>query len=302
MVPLPTADAGSSLRVAISGASGLVGTALTARLTAAGHQVTALVRPGSGRPGIVWDPQAGTIDAAGLRACDAVIHLAGETVAQRWTTAARERILASRVAGTGLLARTLAEDPGRVRVFVSASGVARAGGTGDRPATEADDLGTGFLAEVVRAWEGAAAPLAATSMRTVFLRTGVVLSPAGGALAQMLLPFRCGLGGPVGHGRQWLPWIGLDDLTGLYLQSLTDPRLVGPVHAVTGSIRQGEFARILGKVLGRPAFLPLPALAVKLLMGAMGRELLLESLCVQPAAAFTPQDPALEPFLTRILA
>ena len=118
----------------------------------------------------------------------------------------------------------------------------------------------------------------------------------------MLLPFRCGLGGPVGNGRQWLPWIGLEDLTGLYLQALTDPRLVGPVHAVTGSIRQVDFARTLGKVLGRPAFLPLPALAVQVLMGAMGRELLLESLCVQPAAAFAPQDSELESLLARILS
>jgi len=289
------------LRIAMSGASGLVGTGLVARLEQAGHTVVPLVRPGAHRSGISWDPLAGTIDHAALRACDAVIHLAGESVAQRWTAAARERILASRVQGTGLLARTLAEDPGRVRVLVSASGVALAGGTGDRPATEADAAGTGFLAEVVRAWEGAAAPLAGGPIRTVFLRTGVVLTPQGGALAKMLPPFRLGLGGPVGDGRQWLPWIGLEDLHRLYLRAVIDAGLQGPIHAVTASIRQGDFARTLGRVLGRPTCLPLPAFAVGVLMGAMGRELLLESLCVAPHPLVSPQDPDLAALLRRQL-
>lgn len=294
MVDLP-------LRIAISGASGLVGSALVPRLETAGHTVVPLVRSGSHRPGIPWDPVAGTIDHAALRACDAVIHLAGENVAQRWTAAARERIRASRVQGTGLLARTLAEDPGRVRVFVSASGVALAGGTGDRPATEADVAGRGFLAEVVRAWEAAATPLAGGPVRTVFLRTGVVLTPQGGALAKMLPPFRLGLGGPVGDGRQWLPWISLEDVVRLYQRAVSDPGLVGPIHAVTASIRQGDFARTLGRVLGRPTCLPLPAFAVSLLMGDMGKELLLDSLCVQPYPGLVPLDGDLAVLLRRQL-
>jgi len=289
------------MNIAVSGATGLVGRALVPRLESLGHRVLPLVRPGGRATGIPWDPAVGTIDAAALRTCDAVIHLAGESVAQRWTTAARERILASRVTGTGLLARTLATDPGAVRTFVSASGVALAGGTGDRPASEADDQGRGFLAEVVRAWEGAAAPLAGGPVRTAFLRTGVVLTPRGGALAQMLPPFRFGLGGPVGDGRQWLPWISLDALVEAYVQALTDASVIGPVHAVSGNVRQGDFARTLGRVLHRPAFLPMPAFAVGLLFGAMGRELLLESLCVQPSPRLRSLDGDLEPVLARLV-
>ena len=290
------------MNIAISGATGLVGRALVPRLETLGHRVLPLVRPGGTATGIAWDPVAGTIDAPALRACDAVIHLAGENVAQRWTVAARERILASRMTGTGLLARTLAADPGAVRVLVSASGVALAGGTGDRPAAETDDLGHGFLADVVRAWEGAAAPLAGGPVRTAFLRTGVVLTPRGGALAQMLPPFRFGLGGPVGDGRQWLPWISLDALVEAYVQALTDPAITGPVHAVSANVRQVDFARTLGRVLYRPAFLPMPAFAVGLVFGAMGRELLLDSLCVRPSPLLRGLDGDLEPVLTRLVA
>ena len=270
------ADDGTPMRIAISGATGLVGTSLSAFLRSGGHTVVPLVRGRSDTPGIAWDPAAGTIDGAALRTCDAVVHLAGENIGQRWTTAVRGRLLSSRVAGTGLIARTLAENPGQVRAFVCASGIGRYGDTGTNEVQVGGPEGRGYLADIVRAWEAAADPARAV-VRTVHLRLGVVLAADGGALAQMLPAFRLGAGGPIGGGHQWLSWIGRDDAVYLFHRALRDGTLEGAVDAVAGACPQAEFAHALGHHLGRPSFLPLPAAAVRLLFGEMGRECLLAS-------------------------
>lgn len=262
------------LRIALSGASGLLGTALAGFLRSAGHTVLPLVRRNGA--GIAWNPTTGVIDAALLRSCDAVIHLAGANIGQRWTPAVKAEILTSRTAGTGLLARTLGEDPGKVRAFVCASGAGRYGDTGDTCADLNSADGSTFLAEVVNAWEAAADP-ARKAVRTVNLRLGVVLAVDGGALGQMLPPFRAGAGGPIGSGKQWLSWISRDDAVYLFHRAVMDAAMRGPVHAVAGACRQADFAKTLGAHLHRPAFMPLPAFAVRTLFGAMGEECLLGS-------------------------
>lgn len=279
---------GPPLTVAISGATGLVGSALSAFLTTGGHTVRRIVRRATGgaRPDdITWDLRAGTIDGEGLEGVDAVVHLAGESIAARWTEAKRTAIRESRVRGTELLARTLASLKRPPSVFVSASAI---GFYGDRGAEEVDERasrGNGFLAEVCAAWEAAAAPARAAGIRVVHPRIGMVLASAGGALKQLLMPFSLGLGGPVGSGAQGMSWIALDDLLGVLFAAIRKPELAGPVNAVApGAVSNRLFARTLGDVLGRPAVLPLPAFAVRALFGAMGEELLLGGAMVRPAA------------------
>lgn len=272
-------------RILISGASGLIGQALGAFLTAGGHTVVRLVRRPAGEGEVSWDPRAGTIDAASLEGFDAVIHLAGSNVGDgRWTPARKAEILGSRVQGTALLAGALAGLARRPRVLVCASGVSVYGDRGDAPVTEADGGGAGFLADVVRAWEAAAAPAREAGIRTAFMRTGVVLTPAGGAIARMLPPFQAGLGGPIGDGRQVLSWIALEDVVGAYHHALFDASLEGPVNTTAPApATSAEFGRALGRVLHRPAVLPLPAFAVEAAFGEMGRALLLEGARVLPA-------------------
>ncbi|MGF1469889.1 MAG: TIGR01777 family oxidoreductase [Sandaracinaceae bacterium] len=289
---------GRSLKVAISGASGLVGSTLTALLESGGHEVIPLVR-GADRAGIRWDPSAGTIDREALEGLDAVVHLAGENIAQRWTDEARRRIRASREEGTGLVAEALAGLKRPPSVLVSASAVGIYGDRRGEPLDEAAELGTGFLADVCRAWEAAAAPAAEAGIRVVNARLGVVLSPRGGALAKMLPAFRFGLGGPVGRGEQPMSWIGLDDAVGALYFAVLDERLEGPVNVTAPRpLPFRTFASTLGAVLGRPAFLPLPAFAVKLLFGRMGEETLLAGAPVVPgqleAAAYPFAHPGLE--------
>jgi uncharacterized protein (TIGR01777 family) len=271
--------------IAVTGASGFIGSALVAFLSAGGHHVTPLVRRPGGE-GIAWDPERGTVDAARLEGLDAVVHLAGESIAAgRWNETRKRRILDSRVLGTRLLAETLARLAKPPRVLVSASAIGFYGDRGDEPLQESSKPGDGFLARVCQEWEAAVEPAAARGIRVVRPRIGIVLGAAGGALPKMRTPFLLGAGGPIGDGRQWMSWISLDDLLGVLGSAVFDERLRGPINAVApGAVRNADFAAVLGRVLGRPAFLPLPALAVRALMGEMGRELLLASQLVRPAA------------------
>ena len=291
---------GRALHVAVTGASGLVGQRLCAFLSTGGHRVTRLVRrppeaPGEVRWGGAPDPPA----LAPLEGVDAVVHLAGENVAARWTPAQKDRIRRSRVEGTLALAEALARLARPPAVLVSASAIGFYGNRGDEVLDEESPAGRGFLAEVCREWEAAVAPVAARGVRTVLARLGVVLSPAGGALAPLLTPFRLGVGGRIGSGRQFMSWVALDDVIGALHFALGARDLAGPVNVVAPApVTNAEFARALGRVLGRPAVAPLPALAVRLAFGEMGEELLLASQRVQPrrlgAAGFTFRHPALE--------
>ena len=288
------------LRVAISGASGLVGTALRAFLTTGGHTVAPLVRRADPHAGaIVWDPERGLLDPAALEGFDAVVHLAGESIAERWTPAKRERIRSSRVAGTRTLCEALARLERKPEVLVCASAIGFYGDAGEAELDEEASVGSGFLAEVTRAWEDATAPAREAGIRVVNLRIGVVLSGHGGALAKLRLPFSLGLGGPVGNGRQWQSWIDLDDLVGVVHHALFTRELSGPVNAVAPApVRQRELAATLGRVLRRPAFLPLPAAVVRGLFGELGREVLLASQRVSSerlrASGFAFDFPTLE--------
>ncbi len=276
----------SPMRIAMTGASGLLGRALTAILTTGGHTVVPLTRQRRGAPegSIFWSPREDEIDADALAGVDAVVHLAGEPVfAPRWSEEKKSRILASRQQGTTLLARTLAALRPRPRVFVSASAV---GIYGDRPGERLTEVSapseTGFLPLVCRLWEQATAPAADAGIRTVTMRTGVVLSPQGGALATMLPFFRAGLGGPIG-GDQIVPWISLDDAIGGYLHALGTSALAGPVNLTAPTpVSMTSFARALGRTLSRPAVLPVPGAVLEAITGEMGREVLLASADVRP--------------------
>lgn len=272
-------------RIIVTGAGGLIGRALTRRLTELGYEVVPFRSRRSGP--CAMNPADGSIDRASLEGAHAVVHLAGESIAQRWSDSARERILSSRRDGTRLLADTLAGLSHKPRCFISMSGTSRYGlspaGTVDEKSPTPDE---GFLGLVAREWEEAAAPARLAGIRTVNLRTGMVLAASGGALAKMLPAFRLGLGGPIGSGRQRVSWIRLGDLVELIVWALNHDSVSGPVNAVApGVTTQAEFARCLGKTLGRPAFLPLPAWAVSLLFGQMGRETVLSDLAVRPAVA-----------------
>lgn len=281
-------DGKPRLTVAITGASGLVGSALRHFLTTGGHRVVPLVRSRDEASGeaIHWNPRTGEIDAAGLAEADAVVHLAGASIAGgRWTDARKKVIRDSRVDGTTLLAKTLAGlGASGPRVLVSASAVGFYGNRGEERVDEAAGPGKGFLADVVRAWEGATEAASRAGIRVVRLRTGVVISPAGGALGQMLLPFKMGVGGRLGSGRQYLSWVDLDDLVGIILHALYDPTLDGPVNATAPNpVTNAAFTDALGRALGRPTVLPVPGLAVKAAFGQLGEEALLWGQRVIPA-------------------
>ncbi len=298
------------MRIVMSGSTGLVGSALVPALSGAGHEVTRLVRPGrrGGAPGIAWDPAAGLMDGSGLEGHDAVVHLAGENIASgRWTAARKERIRASRVQGTALLARTLAGLAQPPATLVCASAIGYYGDRGDEVLTEESPPGDDFLARVCQEWEAAAAPARERGIRVVHLRFGVILSRSGGALARMLPPFRLGLGGRLGSGTQWMSWIALADVVRLVQAVLGDDRLSGPVNAVApGAVTNAVFTRALGRALSRPTLLPVPAFALKLLLGEMAEALLLSSTRVRPAqlegAGFPFVAPAIGPALEQALA
>jgi len=270
----------SKKTVLVTGATGLVGRALCLLLEAKGHQVRPLSRSSGD---FRWDPAADKIDPTALDGVDAVIHLAGESVAQRWTAAVKRRILDSRVQSSSLLVREILKRDRPVS-YISASGINYYGFESKTPVDESADSGKGFLAEVCRQWEGAAKPLLEAGHRCVFVRTGVVLSPEGGALAKLLPPFKAGLGGKVGSGGQMMSWITLSDLARVYVRSIEDETVSGPLNAVAPeAVTNLKFTKAIGAALKRPTALPLPAFAVKLMFGEMGRETLLSDLPVEPA-------------------
>jgi uncharacterized protein (TIGR01777 family) len=273
-------------RVLISGATGLVGSALTPFLTSGGHQVARLIRtkPAPGSGDVFWNPMAGVLNPAALEGFEAVVHLAGENIAaRRWTARRKARIRDSRIQGTRLLCEMLARLERPPRVLASASAIGYYGSRGDDQLDENSPSGTGFLAEVCRDWEKATEPAAAKGIRVVHLRFGVILSPAGGALAKMLFPFRIGGGGKIGNGRQFMSWIALDDVLGAVHHALLTETLVGPVNVVAPRpVTNYEFTKTLGRILWRPTLVPMPGWLARLLFGEMAKELLLASARVEP--------------------
>ena len=294
--------------IAVTGATGLIGSALVARLRAGGHVVRRLVRSArEAQAGDVpWNPEAGTLDPAALAGCDAIIHLAGAPVAQRWTASHKRDIRESRVQGTSLLAKAVAGMPVKPRVVLSGSAIGYYGDRGDELLDERSAPGTGFLADVGKAWEAAADPIAQAGVRLVLLRTGIVLSPNGGALEKMLPPFRLGLGGPMGSGRQWMSWISLGDHLRAMEHVLVTEGMRGAVNLVSPNpMTNASFATTLGRVLRRPALIPLPAVALELMFGEMAEATILAGQRVTPhaltASGFKCAEPTLEGALRSML-
>jgi uncharacterized protein (TIGR01777 family) len=296
------------MRILMTGATGLVGTALIPVLKAEGHTVVRLVRKRKrDASDILWNPAAGTIPLSDLENFDAAIHLAGENIASgRWTAARKEKILRSRVDGTRLLSESLARLQQPPRVLVSASAVGYYGDRGTESLSESSPPGIGFLSEVCRAWEAATQPAADKGIRVVNVRTGIVLSTRGGALRKMLLPFRLGAGGKIGSGDQYMSWISLADLCRTFLHAVRTSSLQGPVNAVAPSpVTNAVFTKALGAALHRPTFFPLPAAAARLAFGEMADALLLASARVTPArllaSGFFFKDREIGPTLQRIV-
>jgi len=272
------------MKILVSGSNGLVGKALVETLKDAGHSVSRLVRSMLAYTHeISWDPEAGFLDKSRLPGNEVVVHLAGESIMGWWTAAKKQKILASRVKGTRLLAEALAKCPDKPRVFISASAVGYYGDRGNEVLKEESPSGTGFLADVCRQWERACEPAAEAGIRVVNFRTGIVMSKEGGALGKMLLPFKMGMGGILGTGKQWMSWIAIDDLVGIISYLITADSLQGPVNAVSPTpVTNEEFTKTLGRVLSRPTVIPMPAFAARLIFGEMADELLLGSSRVDP--------------------
>lgn len=300
---------GKIMTVLISGASGLIGSALCPFLTTGGHKVKRLVRSKSAadRDAIFWDVKSETIDKNALSGIDAVVHLAGENLAGgRWTEARKQEILNSRVKGTRLLSKALAELDPPPKVLVSASAIGYYGDRDDELLEEDSAPGSGFLAKVCQEWEASTELAAEKGIRVVNLRFGIVLSPDDGALKKLLLPFKMGVGGQIGSGEQYWSWIAIDDVVGAIHHAITNDSLEGPVNAVAPfPVKNKEFVRILGRVLKRPTIFPLPAFAAKLALGEMADEMLLTSARVHskklPTAGFNYEFTDLEAALRYLL-
>jgi uncharacterized protein (TIGR01777 family) len=275
------------VNILISGSTGMIGSALIEALKSQNHRITRLARSPlqSSEPTVQWNPAAGTLNAKDIEGFDAVVHLAGESIAaRRWTEAQKAKIRDSRVKGTTLLSETLAKLAKPPKVLVCASAIGYYGNRGDTILREDSGAGTGFLADICQEWESAADPAKKKDIRVVHLRTGIVMSPKGGALAKMLLPFKLGVGGIVGNGRQYWSWIALDDVIGAFRHALITESLHGAVNAVApAAVTNHEFTKPLGKVLSRPTIFPLPAFAARLALGEMADDLLLSSARLEPA-------------------
>ncbi len=304
------------MKVLVTGSTGLIGSALVSFLTLGGHSVVRLLRPGSkianGQECWSWDPLKGTMlsggrGGGGFGGPDAVVHLAGENiVAARWTGRQKAKIRDSRVVGTGRLCELISQFSPLPKVLVCASAIGYYGDRGEELLREDSPSGSGYLAEVCRDWEAASEPAVLKGIRVVHLRTGIVLSSVGGALGRMLFPFKMGLGGKIGSGKQYMSWIAIDDHIGVILHALVTDTLRGPVNAVAPNpVTNLEFTKALGRVLSRPTLFPMPAFAVRLAFGEMGEVLLLSSTRVEPAgllaAGYKFRFPELEGALRHLL-
>jgi len=296
------------MHVVVTGSSGLVGTALVRRLATHGHDVTRLVRrtprPGEAR----WNPDDGSIETAALQHADAVVHLAGASIAgRRWNDAYKQTLLETRLRGTTLIAKTIADLADKPAVLISASAIGYYGMHGDEVLDETSPAGDGFLADLCVQWEAATAPAADAGVRVVRVRSGIVLSGHGGALKKQLPLFKFGLGGRIGSGQQWQSWISLDDEVGAIIH-LLGSSVSGPVNLTAPNpVRQRDFAKAVGRAVHRPAVLPTPAFAPKLVLGAeMATNLVVTGQRVQPAVlledGYEFAYPTLEPALTHALA
>jgi uncharacterized protein (TIGR01777 family) len=297
------------MRVLISGSSGLIGSAMSRTFVDGRDTVVRLVRgPASGDATTMsWDPERQTIDRPGLEGFDAVVHLAGEPLLGRWTADKKRRIADSRVRGTKLIAEALASTTRRPGVLVCASAAGYYGNRGDEILSEESTPGRGFLADVCRAWESAADPARQAGIRVVSVRTGLVLARAGGLLKALLVPFQLGLGGPIGHGRSYWSWIAQDDLIAVYRFAIAREGLSGAVNAAAPNpVTNAEFTRTLGTVLRRPAVLPVPPIALRLIFGReAAQDAMLSGARIVPArlleAGFKFQYPELEPALRHVM-
>lgn len=294
-------------RFVVAGATGLIGSALVPFLTTGGHQVTRLVRSSPRAGDSVWDPDRGTIDASVLAGADAVINLAGANVAGgRWTAERKQYLIDSRVRPAGLLAQSIARSAPRPPVLVSVSASGFYGDRGDEPLGDEAAPGAGFFPSLAQAWEGAADLATSAGVRVAHPRFGIVLSPAGGALAKLLPPFLAGVGGPVGGGRQWFGWSSIDDAISMLYLAAINTRVRGPFNAsAPAPSRNADLARTLGRVLGRPALIPVPAAALKVLFGEMAEATLLASTRILPELLqeyrFRHRHPQLESALRHVL-
>ncbi|MCZ6632501.1 MAG: TIGR01777 family oxidoreductase [bacterium] len=287
------------MKILVTGSSGLVGSALSPVLVEKGHAVSRLGRSAS-QTDFSWDPEQGVLDEAALEGVEAVVHLAGENIAEgRWTAQKKQRIRDSRVKSTQLLSEKLAGLEQPPSVLLCASAIGFYGDRGDEFLREDSEPGSGFLPDVCQEWEGATQPAREKGIRVVNLRIGIVLSLAGGALAKMLFPFKMGVGGKIGSGNQYMSWITLDDLVGVMGHALSTEDLTGPVNAVSpGAVTNLEFTKTLGRVLKRPTLFPMPGFAARMAFGEMADALLLSSARVEPhvlrGSDYTFQNPDLE--------
>ena len=294
------------MNVLMSGATGLLGTVLIPELGARGHRVTRLTRSPRSADDVSWDPETGKIDGA-LTGTEAVIHLAGESIAEgRWTPEKKRRIIESRRKGTRLLAESIAALPAPPSVMVSTSADGYYGDRGNELLTEESGPGSGFLAEVCREWEAAADPAREAGIRVVHPRTGIVLTPKGGALGRTLFIFKLGAGGKVGSGRQYWSWVALDDVVGSFVYALENKAVSGPANVCSPNpVTNAEYTRVLGRVLNRPTVFPVPATAARVALGGVADELLLASKRMVPTrledAGYEFRYPHLEGALRHLL-
>jgi uncharacterized protein len=303
-----THDALKAQRIIVTGPTGLVGRRLVAELENSGaHVIRGVRRPARGDGEMYWNADAGEIESGKLEGADAVVHLAGENVAgRRWNDAFKKKLLDSRVKGTKLFADAIAHATNKPRTFLCASAIGYYGNRGDQVLTESASPGDDFLADVCKQWEAACEPARKAGVRVVNGRIGVVLSPEGGALAKMLIPFKLCAGGVIGSGRQYISWIALDDLARAMTFILADHNIAGPVNLVApNAVANSEFTAALGRTLSRPTVLPMPAALARLLVGEMADATLLSSTRVAPQvlteAGFRFQYPTLEPALRHLL-
>lgn len=297
------------MNILVTGASGLIGSALTPFLTTAGHEVRRLVR---GRVNFnnneyFWDPYSGSLNKACLEGIDAVVHLSGENIAGRWTDGKKKKLRDSRILSTRLLSQTLAELPQPPKVLVCASAMGYYGDRGEEILTEESPPGAGFLAGVVQEWEKETAPASAKGIRVANLRFGIILSAKGGALKEMLLPFKMGVGGVFGSGEQYWSWVAIDDVVGAIYHCIQTESLSGPVNVASPNpATNREFTKALGRVLKRPTIFPMPAAVARLVLGEMADELLLSSIRVEPkkltASNYSFRFTELEEALRHVLA